>query len=250
MNQLIPVLATSWEQLVFIAILLLISGAGSAIGKLIKKKEQDASLSSEDESPEPRVSLDELSARRRAELAAEAQRRRAQQQASGEAPSRPLSMAERMKQARQQASGQSSAPPQRPPTADQVAIERRRRAEAAELERRRQAALREQQLRQQRARQQQSSHPRARQHQQPPAPPRRPAPPSRQPARPVAPTAKQPHYAREHDEVHRLLVSSPEPAAAPRIRPAGGFSLRQAMIWKEILDKPVGLRGADYDFPT
>lgn len=218
-------LAAQFEEVVGIAIFAIIM-IGSAVGHVLKKKEAEQKQH-RGGSQEQRGALETLSKQRRAELIAEARRRRAEQLA--QSPGR-----------REQP---SQAPPQRPDPTQQAAQRealRRRRAEAdAERQRLRQI---------QRQRQQPQARP------VPPMPPRpqehapRPVPPPRRPAPPPQPLAK-PHYLTDHEQVHRLVRDAkPTPAVVHPMR--ARISLRQAIIWKEILDKPLALRSQSYDFPT
>ncbi|MCC6679507.1 MAG: hypothetical protein IT445_01270 [Phycisphaeraceae bacterium] len=244
MMNLISLLALDdiWGEVIAVSIGVIIM-VGSALGKALKKKDE-SNAAGRATKPAQRADLDELAARRRAELMAEAQRRRLQRQQQGrptpplqqptqqiqtsQTTQRPPTMADRLRQARQQAMDQATARAQ----------QRQQQLEA------------QRQMQQQRARHQASAphHPQpAPQPQRPPVRPAASRPPQRQPQPRPQPEPRRAelvaaHYEKEHADVHRLVRDGQVLPVDARRAMLDHHSLRQAIIWKEILDKPIALR--------
>ncbi len=237
MMNLISLLAVDdiWGEVIAVSIGVIIM-VGSALGKALKKKDE-SNAAGRAAKPAQRADLDDLAAKRRAELMAEAQRRRLHRRQQGrptppvqqqtQTTQRPLTMADRLRQARQQAMEQASAHAQ----------QRRQQLEAHRLM-------------QQRPRHQPTAPHRPQQTPQQQRPPARPAavrPPQRhpQPRPQPEPSHAEPaaaHYEKEHEQVHRLVRDNKARPLEVQRAMLDHHSLRQAIIWKEILDKPLALR--------
>ena len=280
-SSLLTLAAVEWEKIVTAAVFVVIV-FGSAIANLIKKwletKEQNKRQTQGGEH-QSGSRLDDLAARRREQLQAAARQR--QQPSAQTRQARPggtdpanLSMAERIARARAQAQynkrsqklQQGTSPQAASSRAQDTAAQQMRQQQAAQQQARRaqeaaqqQARAQQQQARQQQARAQQQ----ARQRAAPQPPQRQAAPvPQRRRSRTSTPTLRQTRRMRisttKHKPidagksvVHRHVPEASPGAIAPHLLLAGErldakmlapHALRQAILLKEILDKPLALR--------